>query len=98
MELKRYVIQQALPGLGVTLQLQRVGRFPSWAIALQPDKRAGDALAHGFIRRVADERRIIKRKLAAIGYVESGKAIEERGLAGAVGADQAINFTLVEGE
>ncbi len=46
MELKRYVIQQALPGLGVTLQLQRVGRFPSWAIALQPDKRAGDALAH----------------------------------------------------
>ncbi|MPM93372.1 hypothetical protein SDC9_140509 [bioreactor metagenome] len=48
--------------------------------------------------RVGDQRCAVKGEPAAVRYVQPGHAVEEGGLAGAVGTDQAVDFTMANGQ
>ena len=60
--------------------------------------REGDATADDLVRLAAGQFAAVEHELATVGRVGAGEHVEERGLAGAVGADQAVDLTLVDGE
>ena len=85
-------------------QAQRVGEEAAARAAVPPDhhvvehahgaeqrqvlERAPDAESGHAMARHREQRHSIKRDVAAVALVEPRDAVEERGLAGAVGADQ----------
>jgi len=63
-------------------------------------ERAADADARNGMTRLTQDRAALEQDVASVGHVEAGKAVEERGLAGAIGADETDNLARrhVEGD
>src|SRR6185295_13227116 len=51
-----------------------------------------------FVRLQAIERRAVEREAAAVGYVDDGQHVEQRGLARAVRSDQAVDLSVSDAE
>src|SRR6185436_14797883 len=61
-------------------------------------ERAADAGGRDLVRLQAGETALVELEVAAVGRVDAGENIEQRGLAGAVRADQAVDLALADGE
>src|SRR5258708_25704741 len=59
-------------------------------------ERTGDAQPHDLVRRQADQVAALERYGALVGPQMAGDEIEERGLAGAVGADHGVRLADLE--
>ena len=57
-----------------------------------------DSASSHFMRAFQAQGRTAKQHFAAVARVEPGEHIEQRGLAGAVGPDQAVDFAAADGQ
>src|SRR6185503_10704332 len=59
---------------------------------------AADAGGRDLVRLQAGETAVVEPEVTAIGRIDAGENIEQRGLAGTVGTDQAVDLALADGE